>query len=68
MTRGQDVNSPAVIIAAILFTVVGASAFLILPILIGAAAEDFQLNEGQLGFLSGASMAGSTISALMAGF
>ncbi len=68
MTRGQDVNSPAVIVAAILFTVVGASAFLILPILIGAAAEDFQLNEGQLGFLSGASMAGSTISALMAVF
>ena len=68
MTRGQDVNSPSVIIAAILFTVVGASAFLILPILIGAAAEDFQLNESQLGFLSGASMTGSTISALMAIF
>ena len=68
MTRGQDVNSPVVIIVAILFTVVGASAFLILPILIGAAAEDFQLNESQLGFLSGASMTGSTISALMAIF
>ncbi len=68
MTRQQNINSPATIIAAILFTVVGASVFLILPILIGAAAEDFLLNESQLGFLSGSSMAGSTISALIAIF
>jgi predicted MFS family arabinose efflux permease len=60
-----SVNSRATVGAAILYCVVGASAFLILPLLISAAAEDFSLNETQLGYLAAAAMSGSAVSAAL---
>ena len=64
----RSVNSTSTAVAAVWFTVAGASAFLILPLLVGAAAMDFQLDESELGFLSGITMAGSAISAVAAIF
>ena len=61
----MSVNSRATVGAAILYCVVGASAFLILPLLISAAAEDFSLNETQLGYLAAAAMSGSAVSAAL---
>jgi predicted MFS family arabinose efflux permease len=63
-----SVKSRATVSAAILYCVVGASAFLILPLLIGAAAKDFALNEVQLGYLASAAMSGSAVSAALAIF
>ena len=53
---------------AILLTVVGASAFLVLPLLIGAAAEGLSLRGSQQGLLAFVLMAASAISALLAIF
>ena len=68
MAKTISLDSRSTVIAAVWFTVVGASAFLILPLLVGAAAMDFQLDESELGFLSGIGMAGSAISAIAAIF
>lgn len=64
----MTVNSRATVSAAILLCVVGAGAFLIMPLLVGAAAIDFQLNERQLGYLAALAMSGSAISAVLAIF
>jgi len=45
------VNSGRSVIAAIILSVVGVSAFLILPVLVGAAAIDLALSEKQMGLL-----------------
>ncbi|MFT7459720.1 MAG: putative MFS family arabinose efflux permease [Planctomycetota bacterium] len=68
MDSNLSLNSRATVSTAILFCVVGAAAFLIMPLLIGVAAEDFQLSESQLGFLAALLMSGSAISALLAVF
>lgn len=51
-----SVNSPAVVSASVLFSVIGGGAFLILPLVIGAAAVDFGLSDSQLGYLAASVM------------
>jgi predicted MFS family arabinose efflux permease len=68
MESNLSVNSRATVSTAILFCVVGAAAFLIMPLLIGAATEEFQLAESQQGFLAALVMSGSAISAILAIF
>ncbi len=53
---------------AISLSVVGASAFLVLPLLIGAAAEHLSLEESQQGLLAFVLMAAAATSALLAIF
>lgn len=62
------VNSPLCTGLAVIYSVVGAAAFLVMPLLVGAAAEEFQLNESQLGYLAATAMGGSAISAVLAIF
>ena len=65
---GLTINSRATVSTTIFYCVVGAGAFLIMPLLVGAAADDFQLSESQLGYLAALAMSGSAISAVLAIF
>ena len=62
------VDSRRSVVAAIILSVVGVSAFLILPVLVGAAAIDLVLSERQMGLLAAGLMTGSAVSALLAVF
>lgn len=64
----SNLDAGRTVATAILLSVVGASGFLILPLLIGAAAEQLKLVESQLGLLASILMVGSSISALLAIF
>ena len=61
-------DSGQTVAAGIALCVVGASGFLLLPLFIGAAAEDLQLVESRLGILAGVMMAAAAISSLLAIF
>ena len=64
----EVLDSERTVTAGILLCVVGASCFLLLPLFIGAAAEDLRLVESRLGILAGVMMAAAAISSLMAIF
>lgn len=53
-------------VAAILLSFIGTGGFLILPLLVGAAAGDLQLTEAQVGLLATAVMGGSALSSALA--
>ena len=67
MNTGQPDSLPAVV-AGILLCIVGAAHYLMMPLLIGSAAEQLKLVESQLGILASLLMSGATISALLAIF
>ncbi len=71
MTSARDslhVDAAPTIAAAVCLSVFGSAAFLILPQLIEAAVADLHFTDQQVGFLSSALMAGSTVSAIAATF
>lgn len=52
--------------AAVALSVVSASGFLVLPVLLGAAAADFALDDAAVGWLGSAAMSGAAVSAAIA--
>ena len=67
-TVTEVLDSGRTVATGILLCVVGASCFLLLPLFIGAAAEDLQLVESRLDILAGVMMAAAAISSLLAIF
>jgi predicted MFS family arabinose efflux permease len=65
-TRAVDRGSAVAAAVCISFVAVGA--FLVLPLFVGAAADEFGLNESQLGFLASGIMSGSALSSVLAIF
>ena len=53
-------------LAALTLTVVGASAFLVMPVLLGAAVADLGLTDAEVGYLGSAGLAGSAVAAVFA--
>jgi predicted MFS family arabinose efflux permease len=64
----QTVNRTSAVIAAVCITFISVGSFLILPVLVGAAADDMGLTERQVGFLASAGMAGAALSSALAVF
>ena len=64
----QAVNRTSAVIAAVCITFISVGSFLILPLLVGAAADDMGLTERQVGFLASAGMAGAALSSALAVF
>ena len=62
------IDNGQTVATAVLLSVVGASGFLVLPLLIGAAAEQLSLKESQQGLLAFVLMAAAASSALLAIF
>jgi predicted MFS family arabinose efflux permease len=54
------------IAAALGLSVAGAAGFLVMPLILGAAVIDLDLDEAQVGYLAAVVLAGSTVSALCA--
>ena len=52
--------------AALGLSVAGAAGFLVMPLVLGAAVIDLDLDEAQVGYLGAVVLAGSTVSALFA--
>lgn len=59
------INSIGSLLAAIALTVIAMAPFLVLPLYVGAAAENLGLNQQQIGFLASAVAAGSAISSVV---
>ncbi len=53
-------------VPALLLSVIGPSGFLILPVLVGAAAADLQMSEAEVGGLASAVMGGMALSSALA--
>ena len=66
--NNNDVNEFSAKAAAIYISMFAPSAFFVLPMLLGAAADALQLNERQLGFLGAADLAGATVTAILTFF
>ncbi len=64
----QTVDQPSAIVAAVGISFIAVGGFLILPLLVGAAADDMGLSAGQVGFLASGVMAGSALSSILAVF
>lgn len=62
------VNRPSAVAAAILLSCIGAAMFLIQPVFLGAAADQFQLNASELGVLAGTELFGVVLASLLAIF
>jgi len=58
-------NSPAAIAAAVALSVISMAVFLVLPLFVGAAADDLGLDARQVGLLSSGVAAGTAISAVI---
>ena len=63
---GPDVDRPSAIVSVTVLGVVGSIVFLLLPLLLGAFAENLSLDARQVGFLASADMAGFFIAAAVA--
>ena len=50
MGNNAEVNSTATLITAVILSFVGAEIFLVLPMILAAAARDLALTEAQIGF------------------
>ncbi|WP_157976556.1 MFS transporter [Parahaliea mediterranea] len=59
-------DSRSSIVAAILLSFIATGGFLILPLLVAAAAADFQLSEARVGLLATAVMGGAAVSSAVA--
>ena len=68
MGNNAEVNSTATLITAVILSFVGAEIFLVLPMILAAAARDLALTEAQIGFLATASMAGAAVSSMLSVF
>jgi predicted MFS family arabinose efflux permease len=68
MTQSTDVGQHSNVVAAVAISVIAMSAFLILPLLVGAAAESLAMTEVQLGYMAAACMSGSALSSIAAIF
>ncbi len=64
----RDVNDASVKAVAIIISVVGPSAFFVLPLLVGALADDLHLNDRQIGFFAATDLAGAAVSCVLALF
>lgn len=62
------VNDSAAVFAAICISFIALGGFLILPLFVGAAAEDMGMTEQQIGFFASSVMAGASISSVVALF
>jgi predicted MFS family arabinose efflux permease len=62
----MDIDKHSVVIPSIILSVIGMSCFLILPILIGAAANSLNFDEQELGFMASSIMTGTAISSIFA--
>lgn len=63
-----QIENRSAVISAIILNVIGISGFLILPLLVGAAAKSLNFNEQELGFMGSAIMASAAISSIFAIF
>lgn len=64
----QDINAPSSIAAVSIISAAGAAIFLILPVLLGGAAEYLQLNEEQAGLIASSYFVGFLLVCLSAVF
>lgn len=62
----MDIDKCSVVISSITLSVIGMSGFLILPLLIGAAANSLHFNEQELGFMASSIMAAAGLSSILA--
>jgi len=63
-----DVNDASAKGAAVYLSTIGFSAFLVLPLLVGAAADDLNLNASQIGYLAAMDFAGAAVGSVLALF
>jgi len=63
-----DVNDASAKYTAIYLSTIGISAFLVLPLLVGAVADNLYFNDSQIGFLASAELAGSAVGSVIALF
>jgi predicted MFS family arabinose efflux permease len=63
-TKPDELNGGRSLCAAIALTVIAMAAFLVLPVFIGAVAEDLGLSQQQLGFLAAFIASGSALSSI----
>ncbi len=68
MSNTTQIEHTATLVVAIILTVVAAEIFLVLPMVLAAAAGDLQLSEQQIGFLAAATMSGAAVSSMLAVF
>lgn len=64
----MNIENRSAVISCIILNVIGISAFLILPLLIGAAANSLHFNEQELGFMGSAIMAFAALSSIFSIF
>lgn len=62
------INQASAVIAAVCLSFISVSAFLVLPVFIGAVASDMGVSEQQLGFMASGIMTGSALSSILAVF
>lgn len=63
-SNNDSVNQRSAVVAGICLSVIAVSAFLVLPVFIGAAVVAMELSERQVGFLASGVMAGSALSSV----
>lgn len=63
-----DVNQASAKYTAVYLSTIGISAFLVLPLLVGAAADDLNLNASQIGNLASSELAGAAVGCVFALF
>ena len=60
----DEVNRTSAVVAGVGLSVVAVAAFLVLPVVVGAAVGSLGLNEQQVGFVASGIMAGSALSSI----
>ncbi|MEP1472380.1 MAG: MFS transporter [Halieaceae bacterium] len=60
----EGVNRRSAVVVGVCLSVIAVSAFLVLPVFIGAAVVSMDLSERQVGFLASAVMSGSAVSSI----
>ena len=63
-----DVNEASAKYTAVYLSMIGISAFLVLPLLVGAVADDLNLDASQIGYLAATELAGAAVSSVLALF